>query len=1708
MNDPGEPGIASPRKTDFALRCVSIDLEVSTRGARIQSFAAVRGDTGHSFTFPKGNLTAALAQLDDFAAGADFLLGHNIIDFDLKHLAAAKPDLHLLKLPSIDTLLLNPLTSPRNPYHGLVKHYKDAQLIRRQLNDPELDAQIALRLFRDQLTALASLEQTAPELVLAWHWLTTLDAAGPGFDSVFSDIRGRPRPTDTAAISAIGGLLSRITCSTHAQELLIEIGTLGWELAYTLAWLSVASTNSVMPPWVRLQFPRAITIVKRLRDGTCTEPDCLWCREHHDAQKELRRWFDFGSFRPEPRDSEGRPLQQVIVEAAMRGEHVLGILPTGTGKSVCYQVPALSRFENTGALTVVISPLVALMADQVASLRARGITACAAINGLLSMPERAVVLEEVRLGDIGILLISPEQLRSRTVRRAIAQREIGGWVIDEAHCISKWGHDFRPDYRYIGRFIKENLPDHLPVPPVMCLTATAKPDVVADILDYFREKLEISLTGFDGGAVRTNLDFVVLPTTAYEKFAHIHQVIEHDLPPETPGGAIVYCSTRRQTEEVAEFLQANGFATDHFHGRLTPDRKRRVQERFIAGESRVIVATNAFGMGLDKPDVRLVLHADVPGSLENYVQEAGRAGRDLKAARCVLLYAHDDVERQFSMSARSRLTRFEIQAVLKSLKNLDRRRRMNGEIVATAGEILAEDSDRGFERDAATDDTRVRTAVAWLEEAKLLERHDNHVQIFPSSLRVRSVNEARRQLEGRKLVPGYQAQLLSIVEKLMTADSTEGISTDEFGMSVADLRHLLYDLERLEILSNDTVVTAFVHTALERSSKERYEELARLEKGLIDQLEQAAPELEVGEAWPLHLRVAAQRLRDAGHTNARPDNLRRIMEGLSKDGRGDGRGSRSVHLSRIDSGSINVKLGRKWPDLRKTADLRRDAAGRLLEHFLKTLPPEVRGADLLATTTISSLHDAIKADLILMSEVRDPVRLIDHALMWLHDHDIIRLNKGLAVFRSAMTIRMDRGRRSFAKGDFAPLQVHYNEHTVQIHVMAEYAQRGLGRMAEALEMVIDYFTEGRNEFMKRWLPNREKEVLRQTTMESWRDVVESLSPVQQKIVADEREQTNILVLAGPGSGKTRVLVHRIAFLVRVKRENPNGILALAYNRHAAVEIRKRLATLIADDAKGVTVLTCHALAMRLIGVSFAGLPVKGDDERFKQVLKQATALLNGEDLFPEEADERRDRLLSGFRWILVDEYQDIGSDQYELISALAGRTQQDEDRKLNLFAVGDDDQNIYEFAGASVEFIRRFENDFSARAAFLTENYRSSAGIIDAANTVIGGASDRMKADKSLVIDAARKREPRGGDWERLDPVGKGRVQIIAAGNDSMTQAVAVMAELLRLSELDSGWNWAKAAVIAREWKYLHAIHAYCELNDIPVQMADEETPLLWRLRETRQLIEWLHTRESPLVDAAEIASWVKAAGVGPWWLTLLEAVEAYGLETGDATLPTSHFEDWLAEWGREMRRRQNGLLLLTAHRAKGLEFDHVVVLDGGWQERGGDKRDAERRLYYVAMTRARKTLTLASFDRVNRYLRTLDDHSRVVRRERAALPAPPRELAREYKQLTMSEVDLGFAGRYAASHRVHEAIARLSAGDEVQLRQRNGRWEIVDGSGIQVGRLSRKFTLPVGKVCVSARVAAIVRWAREDSEIEYRDLVRCESWEVVLPDLVFEPEK
>ena len=328
----------------------------------------------------------------------------------------------------------------------------------------------------------------------------------------------------------------------------------------------------------------------------------------------LKQYWNYDNF---------RGIQEEIIESIGKGHDTLGLMPTGGGKSITFQVPALAQ----PGLCLVITPLIALMKDQVRNLRDRGIKALAVYSGM-TREEIVVALENCIFGDYKFLYISPERLDTDIFRAKLRNMKINMITVDESHCISQWGYDFRPAYLKISE-----IRELLPTVPVLALTATATPEVVKDIQTKlgFREDSRIFRMSFE----RKNLAYIVRNTESkQEELLHILNNVS--------GSAIVYTRNRKRTREVAELLVNNEITATFYHAGLNNDVKDQRQRSWLSGESRVMVATNAFGMGIDKPDVRLVIHVDLPDSPEAYFQEAGRAGRDGQKAYAVLLYAKSD----------------------------------------------------------------------------------------------------------------------------------------------------------------------------------------------------------------------------------------------------------------------------------------------------------------------------------------------------------------------------------------------------------------------------------------------------------------------------------------------------------------------------------------------------------------------------------------------------------------------------------------------------------------------------------------------------------------------------------------------------------------------------------------------------------------------------------------------------------------------------------------------------------------------------------------------------------------------------------------------------------------------------------------------------------------------------------------------------------
>ena len=332
-------------------------------------------------------------------------------------------------------------------------------------------------------------------------------------------------------------------------------------------------------------------------------------------QEVLNKYWGYPSFRPK---------QEEIVRTALEGKDVLAILPTGGGKSVCFQVPALMK----DGIAIVVTPLIALMKDQVQNLNDKGIKALC-VNAGMGRREVELALNNALYGDFKFLYVSPERLGTPMFQNFVREMEVSYIVVDEAHCISQWGYDFRPDYLTIGRL--RELVDA----PVIALTATATPQVAEDIMNRlgFEEKCLLK-SGFE----RPNLSYIV--RNREDKLGQLLNICTN-----VPGTGVVYVRSRKRTEELAAFLTANGVSASFYHAGLGADSRSDRQEKWKKDQIRVMVCTNAFGMGIDKPDVRFVVHFDVPDSPEAYFQEAGRAGRDGKRSFAVMLWNSNDIKR-------------------------------------------------------------------------------------------------------------------------------------------------------------------------------------------------------------------------------------------------------------------------------------------------------------------------------------------------------------------------------------------------------------------------------------------------------------------------------------------------------------------------------------------------------------------------------------------------------------------------------------------------------------------------------------------------------------------------------------------------------------------------------------------------------------------------------------------------------------------------------------------------------------------------------------------------------------------------------------------------------------------------------------------------------------------------------------------------------
>lgn len=484
-----------------------IDTETDPTSGKILGIGSIKSD-GTFFH------TNSVSQLTSFIQDSQYVCGHNILNHDLEYTYKSIDSDELKHVKYIDTLYLSPLLFPCRPYHSLLK---DDKLLSDEINNPVNDAKKTRDLFFDEVEAFLEADNNLKSI----YYFLLKDKRE--FKFFFQYVEYESSETNIEPIIR-QKFNSQICENANLSDL---INNHPVELAYCLALINTTDKYSITPPWVTMNYPEVQRIMFLLRNKPCLE-GCSYCNEFLDVKKALKRVFGFESFT----NYNGEPLQEEAVKVAVNNKSLLAVLPTAEGKSVTFLLPALMSGENERGLTVVISPLQSLIKDQVDNLEKTRITEVVTINGILNPIERAKSFEKVENGSASILYISPESLRSKSIERLLLSRNVVRFVIDEAHCFSSRGQDFRVDYQYIGDFIKslqekKNLKDII---PVSCFTTTAKRNVIEDICAYFKDKLSIDLEVICSNTSRNNIRAKDIPALPVQKKNGIIRIVKHTGP--------------------------------------------------------------------------------------------------------------------------------------------------------------------------------------------------------------------------------------------------------------------------------------------------------------------------------------------------------------------------------------------------------------------------------------------------------------------------------------------------------------------------------------------------------------------------------------------------------------------------------------------------------------------------------------------------------------------------------------------------------------------------------------------------------------------------------------------------------------------------------------------------------------------------------------------------------------------------------------------------------------------------------------------------------------------------------------------------------------------------------------------------------------------------------------------------------------------------
>jgi len=1392
--------------------------------------------------------------------------------------------------------------------------------------------------------------------------------------------------------------------------------------------------HSITPPWVLKSYPEVEQIMFRLRNKPCLR-GCDYCNNALNIHKGLKRYFGFDGYRT----FGGEPLQEKAVKAAVDNKSLLAVFPTGGGKSITFQVPALMSGESSNGLTVVISPLQSLMKDQVDNLEKQGITEAVTINGLLDPIEKAKSFERVEDGSASLLYLSPESLRSKSIELLMLGRKLVRFVIDEAHCFSSWGQDFRVDYLYIGDFIKgiqekKNLENGI---PVSCFTATAKQKVIADIRDYFKEKLSINLELFTSKASRTNLHYKVFEKrNEEEKYQAVRDLIEEKNCP-----TIIYVSRTLKAYSLAKHLTEDGFSAKPYHGKMDKKEKTANQNAFIEGDVQIMVATSAFGMGVDKKDVGMVIHYEISDSLENYIQEAGRAGRDENiVADCFVLFNEEDLSKHFILLNQTRLSIKEIQQIWKAIKEITKFR---STVSNSALEIARK---AGWDENVMEIETRVTTAIAALEDAGYLKRGQNMPRIFANSILSKNAQEAIDKINASERFAEKQKENgIRIIKKLFSSRSRKR-SNDESGESRIDYisDHLgvvkeevigIVNLLREEqILADTKDLTAFIRKSENRNrSLGIVESYGRIESFLLTVLEE--------QEKTFHIKELNEKAEAAGCGDVNTNKLKTLINfwaiknwikrqnlEYSKD-----------HFAAIclhPKGLLKEKL-----------EKRQVLAKFIVEYLYEKVnanasDEDLRKEEVLVEFSVHELKTAYEASQTLFKLVAS-IDDIEDALFYLSRIEAIKIEGGFLVVYNRLTIeRLEQDtKKRYTKDDYDKLNQFYENKVQQIHIVGEYAKKMIDDYRHALQFVEDYFHLNYNSFLSKYFPGSKADELKlRMTPSKFRQLFGELSPTQLKIINDN-ESRYIVVAAGPGSGKTKVLVHKLASLLLMEDVKHEQLLMLTFSRTAATEFKKRLFALIGNAANFVEIKTFHSYCFDLLGKV-------GSLEKSDEILKKAIDHIRNKSV---EASRITKTVL------VIDEAQDMDEDEFNLIHALM-----EQNEEMRVIAVGDDDQNIFEFRGASSKYLEQFIRVNKAVKHELVENYRSKSNLVEFSNRFVKQVRQRLKTTPII----SRQTD-------------NGKIKLVRYQSDNLITPLVHDILTTPLS--------GTTCVLTKTNEEALQITGLLLKNKMPAKLIQTNDGFnLYNLSEVRFFLSRLNLADDVFIIRDDVWENAKRELEARFRNSTKVEICSNIIREFEATNPKKKYKSDLEAFIRESRLEdffcENGetIFVSTIHKAKGKEFDNVFLMLQNYNP----ATDEAKRQLYVAMTRAKNNLV------VHLNSNFLDHISveNIEHFEDKGTYLPPNEVA---INLTFKDVWLDFF-----INRQH-LVSQLISGDILALNEN----ECLNSKGQPVLKFSQQFVKKIDSMnklhykLKVAKVNLVLYWLREGAESEVI---------IILPELYF----